>query len=956
MPAQSLEDQFLDTMIAGDAGIGLPIESPEPGTCSWIFTELCAWREGATNRPLWISGSSGCGKSVMSSLILREKNHWIPSKEENGGKMVVAGSFCDRNLNRQTPVWILRTLLYDIFSKNRNLIHTNDLDFWHESGIPEHPIPNLDAFESMESLAKLLGRVANQPSVSEVFLVVDGVYQQTQDAIGLYDLISQVSKHAGSNALPRWILSTRPNNFDRLMRNVRKIDLFEKNRGDMSIVARSRMKNFQRLNPTMSESFVNDVAEILTQRAEGLFLWLTLALKSLGAGTIWDIHSVKEKLQSIPYDVKAIYGGVFENIDRKMQKLLLWVHVAGRPLKISEVLVMWALLDGATSIEEIENKSPSPDTVCRFLESDLKALLALHSDGSIHFAHPSVKDFAQQLFSIPDKGDEPKRMSISKPHTQIAEACLAYLCLDEIRRLDVPEPPVREDGMIDTVKRERDVEQYLGGHCFLEYSIKFLGFHLGENEKNGGDNDGGKMDEFFGGKSQALQQWVRGYDFLVRCARDTGSANSLSLLFISARLNLTSLAEQFISTGSALASLVNIPGMKAIAEGASSLSLVRAQLIDLPDANGWRALHIAADSEAEKVVAWLLRNGAAVDSETIEFLRPGRTALHFAASKTSHTAVRIVRELLDKGANPGLPTMFGGNTPLHCAVQGGSVDMITTLLHHNTRHDPVDPNVPNYYGMTALHKAASIPGWEAVVEVLLANGGDPEQVSSLDKVAVFRGVKDATVVSTLKAMASAKPGAIWESAANTFRGVATNQTALHMAVRAKGTEETVRRLLNWYAERRKTVDSRDSMGYTPLHAAAEGDSCRTHIKLLVDSGLVDVNAQGSDGRTPLILYVRRLGQQQSRDLGDLVSLKQTMDDLLHSGAAADTKDKDGMSAIDYAKQAGPTWAAEKLLNAAVLPHPASLSSGLDSASQPQAESLWGVMGRTKMLLKSFSWW
>ncbi|KAL6830558.1 hypothetical protein J3E69DRAFT_363526 [Trichoderma sp. SZMC 28015] len=145
----------------------------------------------------------------------------------------------------------------------------------------------------------------------------------------------------------------------------------------------------------------------------------------------------------------------------------------------------------------------------------------------------------------------------------------------------------------------------------------------------------------------------------------TGGSNSLSLLFISARLNLTSLAEQFISTAGALTSLINIPGMKLLAAGASSLDMVRSQLVNMPDIRGWRALHIAADSEAEKVVERLLDNGAAVDSDTIGIIRPGSTALHSAASKSSNAAIRIVRALLKKGADPGEPTIFGGNTPLH---------------------------------------------------------------------------------------------------------------------------------------------------------------------------------------------------------------------------------------------------------------------------------------------------
>jgi len=367
----------------------------------------------------------------------------------------------------------------------------------------------------------------------------------------------------------------------------------------------------------------------------------------------------------------------------------------------------------------------------------------------------------------------------------------------------------------------------------------------------------------------------------------------------------------------------------------SSVAMVRNQVINLPDMKGWRALHVAADSEAENVLAWLLENGASVDSETVGVIRPGRTALHFAASKSSDMAVRIVQELLKKGANPGLPTRFGGNTPLHYAVQGGSVEIVTMLLLHKSKqHKAADPNTPNYSGVTALHKAVAIPGLEAIVETLLQNGANPEQASALDKVAVARGVRNAYLnpVNTLK------------GATYSLRGVATNQTALHIAVSAKGREETVKKLLEWYTTKELMVESKDSMGYTPLHSAVDGIGCSTHTRLLVESKRVDINAQDNNGRTPLILYVRKLGQPQLLSDLDPRALSETLDVLLNAGAAPGTRDKDGKSAIDHAKQAGLTWAVEKLNS--VLPTPESSNGDLQTASQPESPGIKGkVWGR-----------
>lgn len=77
----------------------------------------------------------------------------------------------------------------------------------------------------------------------------------------------------------------------------------------------------------------------------------------------------------------------------------------------------------------------------------------------------------------------------------------------------------------------------------------------------------------------------------------------------------------------------------------------------------------------------------------------------------------------------------------------------------------------------------------------------------------------------------------------------------------------------------------------------------------------------------------------------MASTKQTLDDLLDSGIWADTKEEGGKLAINYAKQAGLTWAFEKFKSALKCPESPNGSSHSDP--EPHPEPAQGVRGVLK---------
>jgi ankyrin repeat protein len=188
--------------------------------------------------------------------------------------------------------------------------------------------------------------------------------------------------------------------------------------------------------------------------------------------------------------------------------------------------------------------------------------------------------------------------------------------------------------------------------------------------------------------------------------------------------------------------------------------------IDQPDGRGYHPLHYAAAEGDEGRARHLLTAGASPTSTD----RAGNLPLHWASAHAHHPLVRlllhhhlsptplsappsgfrgdgrtvrsgvdtpncqgvtplhlaaavgcepIVRELLQFGACPNLPSGVGGESALHRAAACGHIDVVGLLVGHgafvNARDD---------LGETPLHYAVR-EGLPSVISVLLAHGADP---------------------------------------------------------------------------------------------------------------------------------------------------------------------------------------------------------------------------------------
>eukprot|EP00933_Yihiella_yeosuensis_P015726 TRINITY_DN13621_c0_g2_i1.p1 TRINITY_DN13621_c0_g2~~TRINITY_DN13621_c0_g2_i1.p1 ORF type:complete len:739 (+),score=148.89 TRINITY_DN13621_c0_g2_i1:90-2306(+) len=155
----------------------------------------------------------------------------------------------------------------------------------------------------------------------------------------------------------------------------------------------------------------------------------------------------------------------------------------------------------------------------------------------------------------------------------------------------------------------------------------------------------------------------------------------------------------------------------------ATLLLSNEAAIDIRDADGFSALHHAAELGDTKLCELLCKHKANVNlpvynGKTLTGYNGGRFTPLFIASDNNRE--ETVAALIKKKADPKLAS-DDGRTPLHAAASKGLVSVCSKLLAANA--DPNALTAGDIGGMTPLHAAAH-QGHSDVIDLLVTEGGN----------------------------------------------------------------------------------------------------------------------------------------------------------------------------------------------------------------------------------------
>ncbi|KAH7308643.1 hypothetical protein B0I35DRAFT_99228 [Stachybotrys elegans] len=385
-------------------------------TFQWMFNNTFARWLTSSHPVFWISGKPGSGKSTLVKFLVdnldltRYLGAWT-----NGAKVVVASYFfwVNGTETQKSQEGLLRSLLYDLLRQNPPAIKKVFPQWWQwfEAGYTDEDIPSWTRQDLIKGLTRLLhGGLTSM----KYCIFIDGLdeYEGEHE-----DLIRVIRGFVSYNNVKLCIASRPWNVFEAAFGDdvAFKMYLEQFNRADIVLYVRDNLEHhpdFQRIR--VRDSQADALLAEITSRAQGVFLWVYLVVRSLVRGLqnrdrIVDLY---RRLRAFPSDLDDFFMHILMSLEETYRvqtaRIFRVALAAPRPLSL---LNYW-YIDAEEDDPQIHLKLPvlaldagelnaRRDEMCKRLNGRCRGLLEVTRvpnadtpyEYRVDFLHRTVKDF-----------------------------------------------------------------------------------------------------------------------------------------------------------------------------------------------------------------------------------------------------------------------------------------------------------------------------------------------------------------------------------------------------------------------------------------------------------------------------------------------------------------------------------------------------------------------------------
>jgi hypothetical protein len=299
-------------------------------TFHWVFTnqhregypgkswsDFVSWLETDQDPLYWITGKAGSGKSTLMKFIVHSETCSTHLGVWSGECPLVITRFYFWNSgaeDQQSQEGLLRSILHDALTQRPEEIPRVLPQRWSRMLLWGNDFRALSHAELVEAFNRLVSRAAT--GAFKLCLFVDGLDEFNGDHQALIDLLKEAIAHPNIKAC----VSSRPwVVFEEAFIHQPSLMLEHMTYPDiLAYISTHFNDNFgfatlKEREPHLASSLIEDVA----QKSRGVFLWVTLVVRSLlgGLSNFDHISDLQRRLDDLPSDLELFYEKMLGSID-----------------------------------------------------------------------------------------------------------------------------------------------------------------------------------------------------------------------------------------------------------------------------------------------------------------------------------------------------------------------------------------------------------------------------------------------------------------------------------------------------------------------------------------------------------------------------------------------------------------------------------------------------------------